>query len=436
VELLAHVTGLDADAVLDSCESAVVAGLLVEDPGPADTFTLSHDLVRQTLEESVSAARRIRLHAKIAAALQDRGALTAQQVVDVARHLTAAAPVVGPAAAVPYLVAAADDALSRFANDRAEQNLRAALDLARQVRDPAQRAALEQQMQGRLAIFLAYTRGSVLPLQRRDDAPPTPVPTDAQSTAGWLGAAVMTGVSGDYPGTVRLAEQALAQELVPVAAVAAHYALAFGHFMSGRIDVARREYATVDGLLSGIGNDVPGLLASVAISVATYSAMAAHMDGDEPGADAWMARAAARAPASDVARINLALGRCWLAGMRGDVEEARDAAATCGALAETMDYPLFGLQARIVGGWADAVAGDAAGAERADLAREDYAATGVRLCLPFHLLLCAEAHAAIGDEVTAARLVARSRTASTESGDRCLSPRLVSFAAALTPATP
>jgi hypothetical protein len=101
-----------------------------------------------------------------------------------------------------------------------------------------------------------------------------------------------------------------------------------------------------------------------------------------------------------------------------------------------MDYPLFALQARIVGGWADAVAGDAAGADRADLAREDYAATGVRLFLPFHLLLCAEAHAATGDEVTAARLVARSRTASNESGDRCVSPRLASFAAGLTPATP
>jgi hypothetical protein len=246
----------------------------------------------------------------------------------------------------------------------------------------------------------------------------------------------MTGVSGDYPGTVRLAEQALAQELVPVAAVAAHYALAFGHFMTGRVDVARREYATVDGLLSGIGSDVPGLLASVAISVATYSAMASHMEGDEPGADAWMARAASRALASDVARINLALGRCWLAGMRGDVEQARAAAAACGDLAETMDYPLFALQARIVGGWADAVAGDATGAERADVAREDYAATGVRLFLPFHLLLCAEAHAANGDEATAARLVARSRTASSESGDRCVSPRLASFAAALTPATP
>src|SRR3954454_24223146 len=183
------VTGLDADAVLDRCESAVVAGLLVEAPGVADAFRLSHDLVRQTLKESVSAAHRIRLLAKVAAALQARGTLTPQQVVDVARHLTAAAAVVGPAAAIPYLVSAADDALSRFANHRAEQKLRAALDLAGQVRAPAQRAALEQQMQGRLAILLAYTRGSVLPLQRRDGAPPAAVPTDAQSTAGWLGTA-------------------------------------------------------------------------------------------------------------------------------------------------------------------------------------------------------------------------------------------------------
>ena len=434
VDLLAGVTGMDPDAVVDGCEPALLTGLLVEDLASADAFTLSHDLVRQTLAESVSAARRIRLHAKIATALQARGTLTPQQVVDLAHHLSLAAPVVGPAAAIPYLVAAAEDALSRFANDAAEQSLREALDLARQVPDPAERVALERQMEGRLAIFLAYTRGSVLP-PRPDAAPQAPPPTDPESAAGWLGTAIMTGVSGDYPATVRLAEQALAVQLVPVASAAAHYALAFGHFMSGRVDVARREYAAVEGLLSALGSDLPGLLASLAVSVATYSAMAAHMEGDEAAADAWMTTAAARGTASDVAAINVALGRCWLAGMRGNVEEARAAATTCGGFAERMDYPLFALQARIVSGWADALAGDAAGAERADLAREEYAATGVRLFLPFHLLLCAEAHAATGDTATAARLVTRSRVVSLECGDVCRSPRLLSFGEGLVPAS-
>ena len=68
--------------------------------------------------------------------------MTSLQIVDVARHLTIAAPVVGPAAAVPYLIAASDDALSRYANDQAEQHLRTALALISQVRNSTERVRL------------------------------------------------------------------------------------------------------------------------------------------------------------------------------------------------------------------------------------------------------------------------------------------------------
>ena len=105
VDLLAKVTGLDAEAILDACEPALVAGLLHEDPDRFDGFILSHDLVRQTLEESMPTARRTRMHAKVAAALQSRPGPSPQQVADIAHHLTLAAPIVGAAAAIPYLIA-------------------------------------------------------------------------------------------------------------------------------------------------------------------------------------------------------------------------------------------------------------------------------------------------------------------------------------------
>jgi hypothetical protein len=95
IGVLSRVTGLEGDAVLDGCEPALVPGLLVEDPSEVDAFTLSHDLVRQTLDEAVSSARRVRLHAKVAAALLGPGELTPQRVVDVAHHLSSAEPVVG-----------------------------------------------------------------------------------------------------------------------------------------------------------------------------------------------------------------------------------------------------------------------------------------------------------------------------------------------------
>ena len=171
--LLSKVTGLDTETVLDGCESAMVAGLLVEDEGRPDRFALSHDLVRQTLDESLSRARQVRLHARIAAAIEASGTPSPEQTVALARHLTVAAPLVGPAAAVPYLVAASDDALTRFANDQAEQNLREALALVAQVLDAGERSSLEGPLRGRLALLEANcVRGTgLLRLWLRDSNP-------------------------------------------------------------------------------------------------------------------------------------------------------------------------------------------------------------------------------------------------------------------------
>ena len=42
----------------------MLAGLLLDDAQHPGSFVLSHDLVRQTLEQSLSTARRLRLHAE------------------------------------------------------------------------------------------------------------------------------------------------------------------------------------------------------------------------------------------------------------------------------------------------------------------------------------------------------------------------------------
>ena len=51
--LLTGVTGLGVEAALDDAEAAVASSLLIEDPASGG-FLLSHDLVRQTLEEMLS----------------------------------------------------------------------------------------------------------------------------------------------------------------------------------------------------------------------------------------------------------------------------------------------------------------------------------------------------------------------------------------------
>jgi tetratricopeptide (TPR) repeat protein/transcriptional regulator with XRE-family HTH domain len=66
--LLAQVTGSDDEQVLQAVETALEARLLAED-GP-DGYRFTHDLIRETVENGLSAARRRRLHRRIGQALE------------------------------------------------------------------------------------------------------------------------------------------------------------------------------------------------------------------------------------------------------------------------------------------------------------------------------------------------------------------------------
>jgi tetratricopeptide (TPR) repeat protein len=68
LEVVASEHGLDE--LLDALEAAVKAGLVVEDPGEVDRFSFTHALVRETLYERPIASRRLRLHLRVAEALE------------------------------------------------------------------------------------------------------------------------------------------------------------------------------------------------------------------------------------------------------------------------------------------------------------------------------------------------------------------------------
>ena len=432
VDLLADVTGLEAEAVLDGCEAAVLAGLLLDDAQHPGSFVLSHDLVRQTLEQSLSTARRLRLHARIAEALRKHEPLISPQVVDVARHLTIAAPVVGPAAAVPYLVAASDDALSRYANDQAEQHLRTALALISQVRNPTERAALEGPVRGRLTFLLLTVRGAQAEEPVTDEQGVV-APRDAESTIGWLGSMIRATLTGQAPQAAAAAEVILAGEALPMTRFCAQFVRGFASHLMGRIAVAREAFDAMEGLAAeGVDVQIPGFFAG-AVVAAAEAALMAHVGGDEPRADALMGTAVTRAAGSEQGLVTVAQHRCWLAAMRGDPKLARQHAADCRALSERLDVPLYGQVADLVGGWADAMLGDTSGADRADSAFDQYLATGLRLNIPLYLLLRAEAHSTAGRDRRAGELIRQSRALEVERGEVCSSPRLLAWAAAQLP---
>jgi DNA-binding SARP family transcriptional activator len=84
--VLAASSGTEVDDVLDLLEPAQVAGLVREDS--VDTFVFEHALVRDTAYDGVSATRRARMHAAVAAVLEGGDG----HETEVARHWLAAGP--------------------------------------------------------------------------------------------------------------------------------------------------------------------------------------------------------------------------------------------------------------------------------------------------------------------------------------------------------
>jgi class 3 adenylate cyclase len=121
------VTGLAEDAVLDALEAARAARLLAEVPG-TDRHRFSHALVRATLSDELTTARRMTLHRRVGEALETRHAGRLDDYLpSLAHHYRAA----GDAArTVDYASRAGRRALSQLAFHEAVHYFSQALELA------------------------------------------------------------------------------------------------------------------------------------------------------------------------------------------------------------------------------------------------------------------------------------------------------------------
>ena len=66
------VSGLGTDELLDAADQATTARLVAEVPGDPDRYAFTHALIRQTLYEELSGARRLRLHRQAGEVLEAR----------------------------------------------------------------------------------------------------------------------------------------------------------------------------------------------------------------------------------------------------------------------------------------------------------------------------------------------------------------------------
>lgn len=128
LSLLARVAQSGEDTVLDALDEAAAAALVAEMPGSADRFAFSHALIRATLYEELSGARRARLHRRVGEALEELVANDPDGRIDeLAHHWLAATQVSDQAKAIGYARQAGERALAGLAFEEAAAHFERAL---------------------------------------------------------------------------------------------------------------------------------------------------------------------------------------------------------------------------------------------------------------------------------------------------------------------
>jgi hypothetical protein len=144
VDLLSAVAELGEDTLVDLCDEAVTAELLME-ADVAGRYSFRHALIEHVLYDDLSAGRRSRAHRAVAEALEEMcGDDPAERTGELAYHWARATEPQITGKAISYAQRAGDRALAQLAPDEARRWYSDALDLLDRAGtdDPRRRAAL------------------------------------------------------------------------------------------------------------------------------------------------------------------------------------------------------------------------------------------------------------------------------------------------------
>ncbi|HWI06033.1 MAG TPA: hypothetical protein VNT54_00785, partial [Solirubrobacteraceae bacterium] len=129
--LLARLSELGEDALLDALDTAVRARVIEEIAGTAGRHTFSHALIRDTLYDELSATRRAHLHCRVAVALEQAHASELEPgLAEIAHHFAAAGSRTDLGKAIEYSARAGDHAIAQHAYEQGAVHYRRALELA------------------------------------------------------------------------------------------------------------------------------------------------------------------------------------------------------------------------------------------------------------------------------------------------------------------
>lgn len=128
IEVLEALAELRGEHLLEALEEATAHRVVEEEPGASARYTFTHALIRETIYASLSGPRRLGLHRRIGAILEQRHAGDPQPPLgELAYHFVAAAEPGAAAKAVDFSARAARQALAALAYEEAARHFGRAL---------------------------------------------------------------------------------------------------------------------------------------------------------------------------------------------------------------------------------------------------------------------------------------------------------------------
>ena len=150
-EIASQVAGLEETPALDALDEVLALQLLKSTPDP-NGYEFTHALMRHTVYGALSPPRRVRLHRRIAEAMEQLHGADERYAAEIAQHYHRSAALPGAERGVPYCIAAAQQAERSAAFADAAAFLRMALDLVSE--HEARRPRLLAQLGLNLALAL------------------------------------------------------------------------------------------------------------------------------------------------------------------------------------------------------------------------------------------------------------------------------------------
>ncbi len=130
VEVLGALVDLTEDHLLEVLEEAVAARVIAEAPHTIGRYSFTQTLIRETLYESLSANRRLRLHRRIGEVLEKLyGADPSSRLAELAYHFYHAAPAGDSGKAADYAVRAAQQAAEMLGYEEAAVHYQRAIEV-------------------------------------------------------------------------------------------------------------------------------------------------------------------------------------------------------------------------------------------------------------------------------------------------------------------